>query len=187
MKINQKLIANFTGAALAFATIEAYPAQAAIITYDFNVMGTENFIAGRQYFGSLSYDDSSPLTSFGGFPLVDFTFDFEGQTYTEDNLLVDAGGYGGFYPQQGLETADLTSFNRIFFLRSSLTNTFPEGRFFASLGNFPGVQQSGKVVYSLRSSVSVPEPGIVGGLLFLSLGSLLLQKKKTFSHDNSHK
>ncbi|BAZ10792.1 hypothetical protein NIES4071_26160 [Calothrix sp. NIES-4071] len=33
MKINQKLIANSTGAALAFAAIGTYPAQAAIITY----------------------------------------------------------------------------------------------------------------------------------------------------------
>lgn len=186
MKINQKLIAKSTVMTLAFGAIGAYPAQAEIVTYDFNVIGTENFIAGKQYFGSLSYDDTSPLTSFGGFPLTDFTFNFEGQTYTEDNLLIDAGGYGGFYPQQGLETADLTSFNQIFFLTSFPVNTFPEGKFFASLGNFPGEEQSGKVVYNLRPQVSVPEPGTIGGLLFLSLGSLLA-KKKTSTHNNSDK
>lgn len=181
MKLNRKLAITTAGVALGYAILEVNPVEAAIITYDFTVTGTENFLVGKQYSGSFSYDDSSSLTAFGGYRPIDFTFDFEGTTYTEANLLVDAGGYGGFFPGEGLETADLSSFNQIFFLRGGFSAPpFPEGLFFASLGNFPGVQQSGRVTYFLRPPTSVPEPGSVGGLLFLSLNGLLLKNRRAF-------
>lgn len=157
--------------------MEANPAEAAVFTYDFTVDITSGVLVGNQYSGSFSYDDSSPRTSFGGYRPLNFSFDFFGKTYTEVNLIVDAGGYGGFFPGQGLETADLSSDNRIFFLRE---NGLENGRFFAALEAFPAFGESGKVTYQLRPPsppTSVPEPGTVGSLLFLGLSSLFLKRK----------
>jgi hypothetical protein len=179
--VSKKLAITTAGVALSCVVMEANPAQAAVFTYDFTVTGTENFLLGKQFSGSFSYDDSSPRTSFGGYRPLNFSFDFFGKTYTEANLIVDAGGYGGFFPGQGLETADLSSDNEIFFLRG---NGLENGLFFASLEAFPGVQQSGKVTYQLRPPsppTSVPEPGTVGSLLFLSLSRMFLKRKSIFS------
>lgn len=194
--LSKKIAVTTAGVALSCTVMEATPAQAAVFTYDFTVDITQGLLVGNQYSGSFSYDDSSAVTSFGGYRPLDFTFDFEGKTFTESDLQIDAGGYGGFYPlgtgylgQEGLETASIRlydfppqpeDFPKIIFLTSD---------FYGYLGNCSSFDcpapsfalgSFGSVTYQLRPSspsTSVPEPGTVGGLLFLGLSSLFLNRK----------
>ena len=199
VNISKKLAVTTAGVALSFTAMEANPAQAAVFTYDFTVDITEGPLVGNQYSGSFSYDDSSELTSFGGYRPFDFTFDFKGKTFTESDLQIDAGGYGGFYPlgtgylgEEGLVTASIglydfppepEDFPKIIFLSSD---------FYGYLGNCSssdcpepsfGPGSFGSVTYQLRPPsppTSVPEPGTVGSLLFLGLSSLFLKRKSIF-------
>jgi len=176
------------GVALGCTVIGANPAAATIINYDFTVTITEGVLVGNQYSGSLSYDDSSDLTSYGGFPLADFNFDFEGKTFSELDLLIDVAGYGGFFPDEGFDEGLVTAsvglyddpfqpqdFPKIIFLGST---------FFGYLGDCSGSscdfgpESFGQVTYEVDSpSTSIPEPGTVGSLFVFGLGSLLLKKK----------
>ncbi|MFB2977072.1 PEP-CTERM sorting domain-containing protein [Microseira sp. BLCC-F43] len=185
----KKLAVTTASVALSCTAIEANPAQAAVFNYDFTVNITRGFLVGNQYSGSFSYDDASPKTSFGGYRPFDFNFDFEGKNFTESDLQIDVGGYGGFFPNEGLVTASIglydfppkpEYFPKIIFLRSWMgqpalfygyvqdcsSSACPEGSY-------------GTVTYNLRSNppTSVPEPSTVGGLMFLGLSSLLLQRK----------
>lgn len=192
--LSKKLAVTTASVALSCVAMEANPAQAVVFTYDFTVNITTGLLVGNQYSGSFSYDDSSELTSFGGYRPFDFTFDFEGKTFTELDLQIDAGGYGGFYPlgteyyNQGLVTASIglydfpaqpEDFPKIIFLGSD---------FYGYLGNCsssdcpepsfdPG--SFGSVTYQLRPT-SVPEPGTVGSLLFFGLSSMFLKRKSIF-------
>ncbi len=194
--LSKKLAVTTAGLALSCVAMEANPAEAAVFTYDFTVDITTGLLVGNQYSGSFSYDDSSELTSYGGYRPFDFTFDFEGKTFTESDLQIDVAGYGGFYPQgtehfyygEGLVTASIglydfppepEDFPKIVFLGSD---------FYGNLGNCSssdcpepsfGPVSFGSVTYQL-SPTSVPEPGTVGGLLFLGLSSLFLKRKSIF-------
>ncbi len=101
-KCLQKLAVAAAGAALSLAVMEAQPAGAATITYDFTVGVTSGPLTGNQYNGFFSYDDSS--TSSAGelllpyFQVSDFNFEFvntsfqnafDSQTYTKSDLRID--------------------------------------------------------------------------------------------------
>ena len=102
--ICQKLALATAAVALSLAGIEAYPAQAAIITYDFTVNITSGPLLGNQYGGFYSYDDTSPSAtslpvdytspSFVSplvpvFDVTQFNFSFLGKTYTKSDLRYD--------------------------------------------------------------------------------------------------
>ena len=192
VNISKKLAVTTAGVALSCVAMEATSAQAAVFTYDFIVDITTGLLVGNQYSGSFSYDDSSELTSYGGYRPFDFTFDFEGKTFTESDLEIGSAGYGGFFPGEGLVTASLglydfppepEDFPKIVFLRSDfygyVGNCSSSDCFDPSLG--PG--SFGSVTYQLRPPsppISVPEPGMIEGLLFLGLSSLFLKRKSIF-------
>jgi len=196
--LSKKLAVTTAGVALSCVAMEANPAQAAVFTYDFTVDITTGLLVGNQYSGSFSYDDSSPRTSFGGYRPLDFTFDFEGKTFTESDLQIDAGGYGGFYPPGtgypgvGLETASIglydfppepEDFPKIIFLRSDFYGYVEDCSSSDCFDPSVGPGSFGSVTYQLRPPsppTSVPEPGTVGGLLFLGLSSLFLKRKSIF-------
>jgi len=191
VNISKKLAVTTAGLALSCVAMEANPAEAAVFTYDFTVDITEGPLVGNQYSGSLSYDDSSELTAFGGYRLSDFMFDFEGTTYNESDLIYEAGGYGGFFPNAGLQTASSSYYasqgNVLFPYLLLLTPGYPQpyASFYGSTGGICTAgscpsSSSGSVTYQLRPPsppTSVPEPGTLGGLLFLGLSSLFLKRK----------
>lgn len=176
------------GVALGCTVIGANPAAATIINYDFTVTITEGFLVGNQYSGSLIYDDSSALTSYGGFPLVDFNFDFEGTTFNELDLLIDVAGYGGFFPDEGLVTASVGLYDSPYQPQDFPKIIFLESDFYGYLGDCSGsscdfgLESFGEVTYEVDSpSTSIPEPSTVGSLVFFGLGSLLFKKKAVSS------
>ena len=93
MRIYQKIAVAAAGAALSLVVIEATPADAATITYDFTVDVTRGSLAGNQYSGFFSYDDTSispgPSTLLPYFDVTEFNFQFADQTYTRNNLRFD--------------------------------------------------------------------------------------------------
>ncbi|GET37470.1 hypothetical protein [Microseira wollei] len=183
----KKLAVTTASVALSCTAIEANPAQAAVFNYDFTVNITSGFLIGNQYSGSFSYDDASPKTSFGGYRPFDFNFNFEGKTFSESDLQIDVGGYGGFFPNEGLVTASIglydfppkpEDFPKIIFLKSDFYSY--QGDCVGSVCTDDlGRASFGTVTYNLRSTppTSVPEPSAVGGLMFLGLSSLLLKGK----------
>lgn len=89
--IYQKLGFAIAGTVLSLTVIEAHSANAAIITYDFNVNITSGPLLGNQYSGFFSYDDTSPAP-FGlqpFFGLTEYNFDFPERTGTPSNLFLD--------------------------------------------------------------------------------------------------
>lgn len=90
-----KLAIAIAGSVLSFAAIEAHPAHAAIITYDFNVDVTRGSLAGNTYNGFFSYDDTSfpparsPSTIQPYFDVSEFNFNFAGRTYNVGDLRFD--------------------------------------------------------------------------------------------------
>lgn len=78
------------GSALSSAALWANTAQAAIITYSFDVNVTSGPLSGNKYGGSFSYDNASPdgagdlLLPY--FEATDFKFEFSDQTYTLQDL-----------------------------------------------------------------------------------------------------
>jgi len=197
------------GVALGCTVIGANPAAATVFNVDFTVTVTEGSLVGNQYLGSFKYDDTSVLVpisdiSTGGFSFFDFTFAFEGKTYNDSDLLIGAGGYGGFYPDLeeggGLETASpgvgiggFMDDNEIIFLTASYSPELGKPIFFGYSDCkdelFITCEEAfGTVQYEVSpstSSTSIPEPGTAGGLVVLGLGSLLFKKKTVSSKRES--
>jgi PEP-CTERM motif len=91
--IYQKLALATAGAALSLAAMEANPANAAIITYDFTAKVTGGSLAGNSYNGFFRYDDTAfSFPSRVGkpyFSVTEFNFEFAGTTFTQRDLRFD--------------------------------------------------------------------------------------------------
>jgi PEP-CTERM motif len=100
--ICQKLAFTTAAAALSLAGLEAYPAQAAIITYDFTVDITSGPLLGNQYNGFFSYDDASPSGAgnllIPYFDVTEFNFDFPQRTNTPSQLFIDGRVFPFSFP-----------------------------------------------------------------------------------------
>lgn len=186
----KKIAVATTGAALGLAVIDATPAQAATITYDFLVN-----VNSQSFPGFFSYNDADPAENLGyglEIPVTDFEWEFLGETYTDENvgrriqrdfpnpygvgvIVQPADFYLGqpfpFNPYQTLPGLNFGVVSQPPFL------TRIEGNLFSG----PPFGQ-GTVTYTLRAVeppvTSVPESGNIAGLSLLAFG-LLLKKKKT--------
>ncbi|HAX76840.1 MAG TPA: hypothetical protein DCY88_13610 [Cyanobacteria bacterium UBA11372] len=213
--IYQKLALATAGTVLSLAVMETASVQAAIITYDFTVNVTSGSLAGNSYNGFFSYDESAPssFTRFlfiPDFEVSDFSFDFFGKTYTEQDVryndarvvldpplsylrftnprpIVNNPAY--FLPGGELDQVKfyLTDVSSIFGGGSYFINLYPNSNFsFLFFDRVPtNIISSGAGTwqYKLRQepiSTSVPEPGTVFGLSVLGFGWLLREKKASF-------
>ena len=186
MKIYQKLAVTTAGAVLSFATIATAtqsPAQAATVGYSFTANVSSGPLAGNNYEGNFSYDDSTltgnGLESLGVAQGLSINFDFLGKTYTAQDAVSS-----GYDPQVSFEGGNLLG------LRYPVGDTvngyfignlqaFIGGSDFylgSNIGGFGTQDPVGTVVYSASP---VPEPSEVGGILVLGLGFLLKRKGKT--------
>lgn len=180
--IFQKLTLAAIGTALSLTVLEAHPAKAAIITYDFNVN-----LSGETGSGSFSYDPSIEFYIFGQRTkqLTSFTFSFLGKTYglidlqffDRNNLVTSVGANGdqllgdsfiipfrlpqcSFPPD--ICNSNIEIINNIFYYNANTTG-------------FPSI---GSVTYSRVSPpTSVPEPSNSASEIGL-LGLGLFLKKK---------
>jgi len=78
------------------------PATAAIVNYQFTVSATSGPLDGQSFDGSFSFDDQDqpPATIDGLFPLVSFSFDFDGTAFALGDLdygdaVFDSGSFIG--------------------------------------------------------------------------------------------
>lgn len=93
--IFQKLAVAAAGTVLSLNLMEANPAQAAIITYDFTVDVTSGLLFGNQYRGYFSYDDSAAGPYFLPiFDVSDFYFEFDRRIFTTNDLRYAGCRYG---------------------------------------------------------------------------------------------
>lgn len=182
--IFQKLAVAIAGATLSLTVIEAHPAQAEIITYDFNVDVTSGLLSGQEGVGSFTYDTSLPpvIGSIRNFPVTDFNFSFLNKTYTlRDIELFDRLTQVSFltFGSDGLLINDsFVSFGLLGF-EGQPDFAIANSLFFTSIGSGgTTLTGQGDVTYSLRPT-SVPEPGTdfgFSGLGILGLGWLLRKK-----------
>lgn len=208
----QKLAVATTGTILSFAVMEAVPAQAAIITYDFTVDVTSGPYAGNQYDGYFSYDDEAtseaseifiPL-----FDITDFYFEFADEInsadlfydprqgplssplqFTDGEVIELKPGNLALIPRGGeLVRFRFSSFNSFDFEPNWFTINSEFG-FRYQIPSPPDdpelyVGGQGNLTYSLRST-SVPEPSTAFGLGILSFGWFL--KKKLVGYSSNFK
>jgi len=143
------------GAALGIAIMDHAPAAAAIVTYDFTVTSGIGMS-----FGSYSYDDSTAPDSFGAYQLTDFSFSHNGLGLglgdISNNPLTSYSGGAGL-------------------LRTFGSNFSFSGSSFSYLGALGN--DSGTIVYTLRTGEPIPEPSAIGGSL-LGLGFLWMIQKR---------
>jgi len=169
VNIYQKLAVATAGVALSFTPIEARPAQAATITYNYTETSTTDFYGS----GSFSFDNSKSVDG-TRFNVTDFTLDW----YRSNGSLTAVFPYGNASAPTSLPLWDSS--------RDSLVGEYQQSERAVSTDNFfrndqtengqlsrPGGtdSSSGSVSYT-----QVPEPSGVAGLLVLGLG-LLLKKK----------
>lgn len=190
MRNYQKLTAAIVCTALSFAVVEAKPAKAVTITYDFDVTVPSSQPFAGVYSGSFSFDNSTPQT-LGN--VQDFEFNFRGFTFLgpEAGAGVFDGAYWGDEPTASFSSdGELISFNGDF-ITCVFGNpceapgeadyiSFENTSFQYEFDNYANQRTSfGVVSYTLSSpkSVSVPETGSVTAVLLSSLG-LLLKKRK---------
>ncbi len=192
--VSKKLAVTTAGIALSCVAMEANPAKAAVITYDFTVTGTGNVLSGQLGSGFFTYDDAT-TPFFGFFDVLDFSFNYLGTTYTRSPFVRvgdfrgnDFAGYGGYstssfagleavlgVPPQNQTPGLLFQFTgNSFFNAFTLTNAEPPFRF-----NVIGIERA-SVAYTLHTTpTSVLEPATLGGLCALGLSSIFLKKKGT--------
>lgn len=171
--MNNKNYQNFViaTASLAFGLvlINANPAQAAKITYDFSVSIDSGTLLNETYSGSFSFDDIT-LTGVGDefLPVSDLKFNFLDTDYiaTDDSEVVFLDGN---FLGLSFSTDAYFSFVPGFF---SLNESF----FAYDLGSQEvGI---GDINYTVRSSNPVPEPAtIIGFVTTVILGSSLRKNK----------
>lgn len=180
-KFCQKLIFATASVVLSLAVLEAAPTHAVVFTYDFTVNITSGSLFGQEFEGFFSYDDSaveeSQLT-----PVLSFSFDFLGNTYTETDGV-------SIVPNFEFESVDYTGLDFFKVLSSPVSSPVSAFSFNPNGSSFYywddlyntdyglSLQDSyGSVVYALRSTEpqqEVPEPSLVPGLAFIVMGSLL--------------
>lgn len=179
--IIQKLSIAAVSTTLSCGLLEANPAQAALITYNFEVFEIDSR-------GSFRYDDTTGNTSivqnfFGtvfeltSYPVADIEFLFNDQTYTEADALNnirfstlvtldgDDRGMSLFWETEDFSfvPGSNTVFGAIFTLFRD-----NNGEFVSSVG-FERVEE--------EPPISVPEPATLTGLAMFGLAGLLLKKK----------
>ena len=189
--IYQKLAFATVGAVLGLAVMETPSVQAAIITYDFTV--TIGSSPGNSYNGFFSYNDSEPsglagTLFFPYFAPSDFSFEFLGKTYTENNIryatryslfppvsyltftnpkaVIDENLRRAYYiPGGELDQVQfyLTDFSTVG-IGSYFINFYPNSTFsFWLFDRFPQnsiSQGGGTVTYSLRTTPTPPPTSV---------------------------
>lgn len=151
------------------------PSQAATITYDFTVTPDSGPLAGNNYSGFFSYDDST-LTGIGDefLPQSEITtinFNFEGNTYTLADAL-----------SAGVQFLDGTFLGLSY--STDIKFAFEPGLFTLSEAFFSyDIEEGagfGDIQYTLRSGNGVtPEPSSLMALGGLALTGLIKIIKKT--------
>ncbi|MGD1704764.1 PEP-CTERM sorting domain-containing protein [Dapis sp. BLCC M229] len=167
--IFQKLYFVATSAILSFAVINTNPVNAASIIYDFEVSIDSGSLAGETYSGFFEFDDSNLLVS-------QFSLDFEGVNYTEDDLIDPEVFFDGQF--LGLITDVIDTDVEFSFLEAVPEINEPA----AFIYFIDGQEAAGDIEYTLRpdTPVSTPEPTAVFSLLALGAvgGSGVLKKRK---------
>jgi len=168
-------------AAISVAAINARPAQAAILQYDFRAIATLGENPG-EYFGSFSFDNSS-LTNIGLEDIgvedgLKVTFNYLGNNYTE----LDDDAYDAF-PIATFNNGNLLGLSYLvpeqFFIGSEIDTPDVGGSKFYSFQQIDGelsVLEIGTVDYT-----KVPEPLSLGGIAIASTLGLYLNRKKKAS------
>jgi hypothetical protein len=172
-------------ALIAGVPLNAVPTNAAVITYNFEVLVPQGDFTGN-YPGVLSFDNST-LTNqgFESVPIQTFDFNFAGEHFTEQNLYYGEGVnffngiFTGFH--QTLVKEGQTPVSEIAFAFGSPADTF-EYVLRENL-HIPGSPKEEIASYQLTSLVieqkSVSEPGATWGLGGLGiLGLIKLIKKR---------
>lgn len=182
--ILQKLAVVIAGATLSLTVIEAHPAHAEIITYDFNVDVTSGLLSGQEGIGSFTYDTSLPefIGPIQNFPVTNFNFSFLNKTYTLGdieifNRLTQVSSLT--FGSDGLLLTDRFVSSGPLGIAGQPDFVIDNSSFITSIGSGGlSVTGEGDVTYSLRPT-SVPEPSTdfeFSGLGILGLGWLLRKK-----------
>lgn len=169
MNIYQKLAVATAGVALSFAPIEAKPAQAATITYNYTETPST---AGFYVSGRFSFDNSVGGTIFN---VTDFTLAWNSSNGSPIAFFPNPNPFG-FDPPRSLPVWDSSS--------GSLSGEYQQCGRVCTDNFFRNGQEDGtfsfpngiRVSSGSVSYTQVPEPSGVAGLLVLGLG-LLLKKK----------
>ena len=175
--ILNKLAVATAGLALSLAAIEeaqfAFPAQAAILTYDFSATGVDD--PTFNFSGFFSFDDSSGTKN--------GTTELFALSAYSDNLILNPFNqyYQSFQAKKdngsfvGLVGQALPQLSGSVVLSYNMQKGFYFGR-----GAFPPPNPNVRnfnVTYSLRETpTSIPEPSPVAGMSILGLGWLLRKK-----------
>lgn len=205
-KIVKPIAFAIATAAVGLAVVDASPARAAKVIYDFDVNVTSGPLAGNLFEGFLSFDDSVESDTLSGDAgEFEIAFDFLGETYTEEDdigfdlnlgfptLTVDNGspvlldwlvdfGDDAFGPPPNFSN-DFAFCGTAFGLCDNNL-----GLFAYQIGEVPNeIEQGvGEITYTLRQNppAAIPEPGAVAALSLLGLGGLL---KRTIASSQSSK
>lgn len=185
-KFCQNLIIATASVVLTSAVLEATPTHAVVLTYDFTVNITSGSLLGQEFEGFFSYDDSavedSQLT-----PVLAFSFDFLGNTYTETdgvsvvpNFEIESVDYTGLDLFKVLSNPPSSPISAFSFNPNGSSFYYWDDLYNTGYGLSP-VDSYGSVAYALRSQEpqqDVPEPSTVAGLALMGIGSLLLKRTK---------
>jgi hypothetical protein len=178
-KTCQKFFITTASLGLIFAMVNASPAQAATITYDFEVSIDSGLLLNEIYSGFFSFDNST-LSGVGEeyLSVSDLEFNFLGFDYTEADDSSFFGSEVAFFDGDflGLSFSTDTSFSFIpgFFAVDEAYFAYDVTNVGAGAGN---------ITYSLRASQpskSTPEPTsliTLLGLGTLAVGSQLKRKQ----------
>lgn len=175
MTLFQKFGIAVSATALSLAAIDANPAQAATITYDFEVNLTSGRDAGSMGEGFFSYDDSIltgiGLETVGVNDVLSVQLELLGITYTKADTN-NFGGFGG--PVVRFEDGNLLGL----FWRFQGSVTAPQvinNNYYVEEACCTRFNNEGEVTYTLRST-SIPESGTILSLSIFGLGFLLSKK-----------
>ncbi len=165
----QKFSFFATTTVLSLALIHTNPANAASIIYDFEVNNLDGSLAGETFSGFFEFDDSNLSVS-------QFSFDFEGVNYTEDDLIDPEVFFDGQF--LGLISDVIDTDVEFSFLEAIPEISEPA----AFIYFINGQEGAGDITYTLRpdTPVSTPEPTAVFSLLALGAAgcSGVLKKRK---------
>jgi hypothetical protein len=186
------ILATTAATVLGSVIAQSNPAQAAIITYDFNVTLNSGPLSGNNYTGFFTYDDSALAGNLDPgdppiyIPASTVSFNFDGVNYNQNDFSPGFEPEIKFIPSFSSEPFNLSwdyvnpappadsvrGFQFLGFLNG------PPGEFFYTY--VPAVDQPGRednegygsASFTFRSSQAIPEPAtILGTTLFgLALG-----------------
>jgi hypothetical protein len=181
MNIYQKSAVATAGTALSLLVMEASPAPAAILTYDFTLKGSNNFGSGSLTYDTLQGQDPSfpPLAVTP--KLTDFNVSYLGKTYTDVQFVNRLTVVSSI--KTNPDTGELVSDRLVVPFPGCGVTCQPalviENQSFLAISDpFGSPTDGGAVTYSLRTpSTSVPEPDFTTlGLSALGCGWLLKKK-----------